>query len=53
MRSQPGNALENQENGKNQEKHLKFFYCKSLDNIELLPFDNCSFGPASSAKLFL
>ena len=41
--SRPGNALENRENGKKREKPLKFIYCRSLDNIELLPFDHCSF----------
>jgi len=44
-RSQPGNALENRENNKNQEKPLKFFYWKSLDNIKLLPFDRCYVVP--------
>jgi hypothetical protein len=38
-----GNALANPENSKNREKPLKFVYRKSLDNIELLPFDHCSF----------
>jgi hypothetical protein len=37
-----GNALANPENSKNREKPLKFVYRKSLDNIELLPFDHCS-----------
>ena len=40
-----GNSLGNRENGKNREKPLKFGYRKSLDNIELLPFDRCSFVP--------
>ena len=30
---------------KNWEKPLKFVYLKSLDNIELLPFEHCSFVP--------
>ena len=30
---------------KNREKPLKFVYRKSLDNIELLSFDHCSFVP--------
>lgn len=43
--SQVGITLENREDSKNWEKPLKFVYRWSLDNIELFPFDHCSFVP--------